>query len=72
MIAETDRRCQHCRYWHRPIDVATGRYVMSLIRGECRRYPPTRIVTMKRGNSSVEPPAWPETVNDQWCGEWKK
>jgi hypothetical protein len=71
MHATPPRECSTCAFW-----LATGRFVTGRIAGECRRFPPTRIVV----------PAWksffaknfdvnnsfPTTATDRWCGEWKE
>lgn len=56
------RTCENCIYWTRlAADIGEPAYV-----GTCRRYAPRP--HMKTIRSKPEP-EWPQTVDDDWCGE---
>lgn len=51
--------CSLCRYWDR-FRPEPGR----LLKGECRRMPPTL-----HWNTGPTNGSWPTTRHDDWCGE---
>lgn len=57
-----NEQCGNCRFW-KPQDDATinGRI------GWCRRFPP-QVVSETDGPINC---TWPETIERDWCGEWK-
>lgn len=65
------RECASCAFW-----IATDRFADGkTIAGECRRFPPTRVVVpywrsfFERGNFQVNI-TFPLTAPNKWCGEW--
>jgi hypothetical protein len=67
-----EERCKNCRYWLEKYDE----------QGFCRRYPPVPVVDVSYSEDhegklaavfSTNPDTYfPETVADEWCGEWKE
>lgn len=69
-----EEKCANCRYW---LEKTDGQ-------GFCRRYPPMPVVNIttlwveyaqeSSGHTySTDPEHYfPETVADEWCGEWKE
>lgn len=65
----TERYCQECWFWVR----------VERDHGLCRRHAPKAFVVQRGAgpetdDSSVTGPnwaGWPETCEDDWCGEWR-
>lgn len=54
-MTEKKQTCENCIYWK----------ALSDPRGECRKNPPTLVIS-KDGTESAE---WPKTIKGAWCGE---
>ena len=52
--SESKPRCGNCRY---------------RVKMECRRWPPTRQITGKKGGEIIRVPAWLHVPPTSWCGE---
>jgi|HubBroStandDraft_2_1064218.scaffolds.fasta_scaffold100523_2 hypothetical protein len=68
---EARERCGECRFWDMdPRDDRTNV-------GECHRMPPQMVADSKFiasiGDDSINPMTgfFPETLANQWCGEWR-
>ena len=58
-------RCETCRFWDRSVLDTVGF-------GACRRFPPIHLeceVFDEGGSANVG--EWPDTLSEDWCGEWK-
>ena len=55
------KQCESCAYWKRPNEKPAA------IVGECRRYAPRPSSTGSFASQSFT--MWPETRDDDWCGE---
>jgi hypothetical protein len=60
--SEMQRDCYTCRFWKGS----------SHGEGECRRHPP-QLTVVPDGNEECPgvKTAWPETDQEDWCGEWE-
>ncbi len=75
-MSDRPDRCETCRFWevyHNGGPDEDPQYDP----GECRRHPPTLLQTMElrridaTANIYVGKAWWPETMRDDWCGEWE-
>jgi|GEM_PF-4288814 len=60
--------CCACRYW-------TGLEGSDSDCGRCRRYPPTKHVSMETSGDAIKlsvKQGFPETFRASWCGEFAK
>lgn len=61
-----DWQCKNCLYWRR-FDSSPSMPNM----GFCERYPP-RVLAMSNGANDDPITYWPETAEDDRCGEFKR
>jgi hypothetical protein len=59
------QKCNNCR-WGNPTDPGPPP------KGECRRYPPKRIVIWDHDRARfVDQTVYPVLDREDWCGEWE-
>ena len=59
-------RCDTCKYWERH----HAQFSSVVDKGTCRRHAP-RAALILDTEASVLDATWPETHDDEWCGEWE-
>lgn len=58
-------RCEDCAFWER--------WVSPTHKGLCRRYAPRpRLADCDVSNHNDSEAWWPNTIEEEWCGEFQK
>ncbi len=64
----SEQRCENCRFWKRlPKDEEEPGL------GDCKRHAPRPIIALSglRMDECLSEIYWPETREEDWCGEWQ-